>query len=99
MEWVELGKAEQFSEGTSVIKTAVGDILIGHFKGQLVAADAKCPHAGATLVNADRDDNIVTCPLHGWRFDMLDDGAEIHGYAGLTMRELKVEAGLVYLRA
>lgn len=99
MEWLELGKEEQFGEGTSVLSTRAGDILIGRFQGRLMAADAKCPHAGATLVKADLEDNLVTCPLHGWRFDMLDEGAEIHGYAGLTMRELKVEAGLVYLRA
>ena len=33
------------------------------------AADAHCPHAGASLHAAELSDGCITCPFHGWQFD------------------------------
>jgi nitrite reductase/ring-hydroxylating ferredoxin subunit len=38
---------------------------------------------------------IVTCPLHAWRFDLDNDGTELHGYRGLSTYPVKVKDGRV----
>ena len=40
---------------------------------------------------------IVSCPLHAWRFDLENDGKELHGYRALTVHALKVADGDVYV--
>ena len=34
------------------------------------AIDAACPHEGGPLADGLVADSCVTCPLHGWRFDL-----------------------------
>ena len=36
----------------------------------LFALDAACPHAGGPLSDGIVAGGCVTCPLHGWRFDL-----------------------------
>jgi nitrite reductase (NADH) small subunit/3-phenylpropionate/trans-cinnamate dioxygenase ferredoxin subunit len=38
--------------------------------GQFHAIDNECPHAGGPLGAGDLDGQTVTCPLHGWQFDV-----------------------------
>lgn len=53
----------------------VGDLSIALFNvaGSIYAIDNTCPHAGAPLARGalgGPGGAIVTCPLHGWRFDV-----------------------------
>ncbi len=47
---------------------------------------------------AEGEGTIVTCPLHARRFDLQDQGREIHDYRPLRVYEVKVEAGVVFVR-
>jgi nitrite reductase/ring-hydroxylating ferredoxin subunit len=48
--------------------------------GKLVAHAAVCPHLGGPLAVAATCDGIVTCPWHGYRFDVRT-GAPADGHA------------------
>lgn len=53
----------------------VGDVSIALFNvnGSVYAVDSVCPHAGGPLARGalgGSDGAVVTCPLHGWRFDV-----------------------------
>jgi NAD(P)H-dependent nitrite reductase small subunit len=53
----------------------VDDTAIALFSvnGSIYAVDNVCPHAGGPLARGalgGSDGAIVTCPLHGWRFDV-----------------------------
>jgi nitrite reductase/ring-hydroxylating ferredoxin subunit len=39
---------------------------------QIRAIDGICPHQGGPLAEGERRDGVVTCPWHGWRFDLRD---------------------------
>ena len=56
-------------EGTVV---ALGDLRVALFvlDGEVVALDNVCPHAGGPLGLGDVEAGVVTCPLHGWQFDI-----------------------------
>jgi len=38
--------------------------------GKFCATDNVCPHRGGPLGEGTLDGSIVTCPWHGWRFDV-----------------------------
>jgi len=38
--------------------------------GMLLAIDGICPHQGGPLAEGTVEGTIVTCPWHGWQFDL-----------------------------
>jgi len=38
--------------------------------GEVRAIDGLCPHQGGPLADGELDGPIVTCPWHGWQFDI-----------------------------
>lgn len=38
--------------------------------GEFHAMDGICPHAGGPLANGQLCGKVVTCPWHGWQFDV-----------------------------
>ena len=76
-------------------------VLFRDSQGRIGALDAYCPHEGGSLSRARNEEEGLTCPLHGWKFDVTGrrvDPAAIHSgpvrtaaYAG------KVCDGLVWI--
>lgn len=56
-------------EGKEVM---AGDQVIALFNvdGTFYALDGVCPHAGGPLGEGELRGNVVTCPWHGWQFDV-----------------------------
>jgi nitrite reductase (NADH) small subunit len=50
----------------------VDDRIIAVFNvdGRLFAIDGICPHAGGPLATGCLSGTVVTCPWHGWQFDV-----------------------------
>ena len=85
-------------EGRSV-SLAGHRVAIFRLADGFVALDAACPHAGGPLSDGIVADRCVTCPLHGWRFD-LRTGAPAGGGAGagVAVHEVAEHEGDLYLR-
>ncbi len=51
-----------------------GDRIVAVFNvdGQFHALDGICPHAGGPLGEGELKGTIVTCPWHGWQFDVTN---------------------------
>jgi nitrite reductase/ring-hydroxylating ferredoxin subunit len=45
-------------------------ILLANLSGEFFAMRAKCNHMGAPLDKGTLDGNVVTCPLHGSKWDV-----------------------------
>jgi nitrite reductase [NAD(P)H] small subunit len=85
-------------EGRSV--TVAGRrIAVFRLPDGFVALDATCPHAGGPLSDGIVADSCVSCPLHGWRFD-LRSGAPAGGgaAAGVAAHELLEQDGELWIR-
>lgn len=93
--WTEVGREDEFKGELKTVVVGGKKILISRLQGKLFACMAKCAHAGFEMGRAEVEGTILVCPLHGWRFDMCEAGAEVHGYRGLSMRDIKVENGIV----
>jgi len=45
--------------------------MIAEVRGELVAYPSLCPHQLGPLDAAELDDGVITCPWHGYRFDVV----------------------------
>jgi nitrite reductase (NADH) small subunit len=70
-QWHRLAAADEVPPGSAREFTA-GERVIGLFNvdGTLYALDGICPHAGGPLGEGTLQGPVVTCPWHGWQFDV-----------------------------
>lgn len=59
-----------------VVDTVRGRVRVVDVAGQLYAHLTECPHLGGPLEHAPVVDGTITCPWHGYRFD-LESGAPL----------------------
>ena len=65
--------------GNSAEVVANGRIFaVFNVDGILHVLDGICPHAGGPLGKGPLRGNIVTCPWHGWQFDVRDGQFQLH---------------------
>lgn len=46
------------------------EIALFNVNGNIFAIDNTCPHMGGPLGEGDLEGCVVTCPWHGWQFDV-----------------------------
>jgi nitrite reductase (NADH) small subunit len=70
MSFVKVGSLATLAPG-SVMEAEVGGntYAICNVVGELHAYTGICPHAGGPLGQGSLDENILTCPWHGWEYD------------------------------
>jgi NAD(P)H-dependent nitrite reductase small subunit len=61
--------AKNDSEGQLVVADGE-EIALFKFEGQFYAIENRCPHRGGYLADGVVRNKSVTCPLHGWSFDL-----------------------------
>jgi nitrite reductase (NADH) small subunit len=79
----------------------VGDRIIAVFNidGNFVAIDGICPHAGGPLAEGCVVGTIVTCPWHGWQFDVTTGKHQLTARIQQQTFPVVVEDGVVYLES
>lgn len=89
---VLLGPASDVPEGSMRRYTLSNlDVLVAHVGPHYYAIQAKCPHLGGDLSRGRLEGTIVTCPLHGSKFDVRDGSvvAWIERMPGLVKQAAK----------
>ena len=97
MDWIEVGRAEDFSLGLHVRTVENTRIVLAVIDGDVCAFSPICPHSGGPLDLAETEGAEIICPLHGWRFDLKRGGCEMHGYRPLSMYGVRVQDGAIYV--
>jgi nitrite reductase (NADH) small subunit len=59
--------------------------------GQITAIDGICPHQGGPLAEGVVEGTIVTCPWHGWQFDVRTGQSTLGARIRQPVFEVKVE--------
>ena len=66
-------------------------VAVFHAGGQFYACRNVCPHRGGPLGEGDFDGRIVTCPWHGWQFDVTTGINVLMPAARVEMYPVKTE--------
>ena len=56
--------------GKKVVTVNGIDILLVNIKGEVFACENECPHQGSPLAGGIVKDGELSCPRHGYRFDL-----------------------------
>ncbi len=96
--FVKVASVNEIQAGQGKAVT-VGDREVGLFQcdGKICAVDNVCPHAGGPLSDGDIQGSVVTCPWHGWRFDVCTGVSPMNPAAKITTYEVKVEGNDVLI--
>jgi len=69
--WVRVAAVDDVPPGTA--KEVMADdqvVALFNVDGTLHAMDGVCPHAGGPLGEGTLRGSTITCPWHGWQFDV-----------------------------
>ena len=97
-EFVKVAEAADVKPGTAVCVEAGGrQIALFNVDGAFHAIDNVCLHRGGPLAEGEIDGCVVTCPWHGWQYDVttgvntMDDNEKVDRF------DVKVEGGSVFV--
>jgi len=96
-EWTRVADRASLADGIHPVRVAGRSIIIGVFDDTVTAFSAFCPHMRGPMARSEVEGYVVSCPLHGWRFDLKDGGRELHGYRRLDVYPTKLDAGEIFV--
>ncbi len=66
-------------------------IAIFNSGGKFYATDNTCKHRGGPLGEGSLDSNVVTCPWHGWQFDVTNGNCVTNPATKISCFPTKIE--------
>ena len=85
-------------EGQALLVIVDGeDVALFRRGEEIFALGNVCPHQGGSLGDGFIEGDIVTCPLHGWEFDLRSGTCMTVPGESVPRYAVTVEAGDVFL--
>ncbi|GJL62005.1 MAG: nitrite reductase [Nitrospirales bacterium] len=70
-ELISIAKTEQISPGNGIVaEVQEKSFAVFNVEGSYCVIDNTCLHRGGPLGEGDLDGEIVTCPWHGWEYNV-----------------------------
>lgn len=93
-----IAEAKDLTPGSGTTVDAAGRTLaLFNVDGTLYALDNTCPHRGGPLGEGDLDGAVVTCPWHGWQYDVTTGVRDGSPSVRVACYAVTVEDGVVYV--
>ncbi len=84
--------------GQAALVTVDGeDVALFRRRDEIFAIGNQCPHQGGSLSDGFVEGDIVTCPLHGWEFDLRSGACMTVPGESVPRYTVTVEDGAVFL--
>ncbi|HTM54675.1 MAG TPA: Rieske 2Fe-2S domain-containing protein [Pirellulales bacterium] len=98
-EWMRVAELRDCPPGSSQERVA-GDRIVAIFNvdGQIHAIDGVCAHQGGPLGEGELVGCTVTCPWHGWQFDVVTGQNRLNPRIVQEPFETRVEDGWILIR-
>lgn len=97
-EWHRVTSLSKLSPGESREAVAGGRVIALFRVGEAVyAMDGICPHAGGPLGQGRLSGCVVTCPWHGWQFDVTTGRHQLNARITHPCFPVKVEGDDVFV--
>lgn len=97
-QWIDVADADDLPAGSGREYAVAGRIVaVYHVDGTLHAIDGICAHAGGPLGEGTLEGSIVTCPWHGWQYDVTTGRHCLTPQIVQRSYPVKLEAGRVLI--
>lgn len=96
---IRIGAEQDFAPGSIERRSLLGRhvAILRRPDGSLSASEANCRHQNADLTGGTCEGDIVTCPRHGWRYNLATGECLTESWARLRTFRVWTEDGDVYL--
>jgi nitrite reductase (NADH) small subunit len=96
--WIRIAAVADCPPG-SAFEAVADDRIVALFnvEGQFYALDGICPHQGGPLGQGRLSGCVVTCPWHGWQFDVKTGQHQINKSIVHPRLEVKVSGEEVFV--
>ena len=98
-DFIKIAALSDIEDGS--IRTVEHDgkkLAVARVGGKIHVIENTCCHRGGPLGEGTLNENVVTCPWHGWRFDVAT-GACLNNPAGkVASYETKVENDQLFVK-
>ena len=92
MEPVVVAKVREIRPGEAKVVVVVGrPVALYNVNGTFYATDNTCLHRGGPLGEGFLDGDVVTCPHHGWQYDVTSGQSFMNPAAKLRTYRVVVE--------
>jgi nitrite reductase/ring-hydroxylating ferredoxin subunit len=82
--------------GTARLDCDGRSVFVHRDGAQIAVFDSRCPHQVTDIPHLALKGDVLTCPKHGWTFDIASGACTAKGDRPLTRFEHKVKAGKLY---
>ena len=98
--WIKVASEADIPDGSSKQVEVGGEpVALFNVAGTIRAVHNTCLHRGGPLAEGDVNGEIVTCPWHGWQYDVTTGQCRTNPAAKLRTFAVKVEAGEIFVAA
>jgi nitrite reductase/ring-hydroxylating ferredoxin subunit len=98
MAFTKVTDASAVPPGEGRVVEAQGKTLaLFNCEGTFYALDNTCLHRGGPLGEGDLDGTTVSCPWHGWRWDVKTGANVLNAAVRVPCYPVKVEGGAVWV--
>jgi len=77
--------------GKKVVSVSGREILLVNLRGRIYAVENECPHQGSPMNAAVVKDGYISCPRHGYRFNLEDGTCAEHPACVLEVFPVKLQ--------
>lgn len=98
-EWIPVADEAECPPGTAIERVADGRMVaIANVDGVLHAIDGLCPHQGGPLGTGALCGTVLTCPWHGWQFDVETGRHQVSSTVRQAVHEVRACGGRIEVR-
>ena len=97
--FVAVGRIDEFISGQGKMVTVNGrHVALFRLGDEFYAIDNLCLHKAGPLCEGFIENDVVTCPWHGWSYEIRTGTLVQDPRVGVSKHDVRVEDGLVSVR-
>jgi len=99
-DFVPVGRIDEFTPGQGRMVTVNGrHVAMFRLGGEFFALDNMCLHRGGPICEGMIDDKeVVTCPWHGWSYEIRTGTMVQDRRVGLSKHDVKIDGDRISVR-
>ena len=98
-QFYRIASTNEIAAGSGKAITVEGKVIaLFNVNGNFHAIDNTCAHRQGPLGEGSLDGSVVTCPWHGWSFDVTTGACRLNPVAKVASYPTKVEGDAVFVQ-
>jgi nitrite reductase (NADH) small subunit len=98
-EFVAVGRVDDFTPGRGRMVDVSGrHVALFRLGDDFYAIDNMCLHHGGPLCEGDIDNGVVTCPWHGWSYEIRTGTLVQDPRVGVSKHDVRIDGDQIAVR-